>query len=223
MANPTDRNVSDQTGENPEQQAAAEKMNSMAQDTIEQQRESAEEVTKNVKKSPDEVYEDMERNAPTSGKRLKEKITDRDKKKASGKTEEKFEISLDKYVAFVDRVSSKPTKNFADLMARYQELNEAGCEIQRLDTAASGISAEGGEFMEIVKKLKFQGKPWDTANKEHLAKELGDVMWYVAQACIALDMRLDEVLYLNTLKLAARYPAGAFDEFYSENRAPGDI
>lgn len=59
MANPTDHNVSDQTGENPEQQAAAEKMNSMAQDTIEQQRESAEEVTKNVKKSPDEVYEDF--------------------------------------------------------------------------------------------------------------------------------------------------------------------
>ena len=72
-------------------------------------------------------------------------------------------------------------------------------------------------------KIKFQGKPWDQANKEHLQKELGDIMWYVAQAALALDMRLDEVIYINTLKLAARYPEGMFDVNYSENRAPGDI
>ncbi len=77
--------------------------------------------------------------------------------------------------------------------------------------------------MEIVKKIKFQAKPWDQANKEHLQKELGDIMWYVANAAMALDMRLDEIIYINTLKLAARYPEGMFDAHYSENRAPGDI
>ena len=48
-------------------------------------------------------------------------------------------------------------------------------------------------------------------------------MWYVAQACLALGVRFDEVIYINTLKLAARYPGGMFETNYSENRAPGDI
>ena len=85
------------------------------------------------------------------------------------------------------------------------------------------MASEAGEFMEIVKKLKFQGKPYNLANKEHLTKELGDIMWYVAQASLALDVRLDEVIYTNTLKLAARYPGEMFNVDYSENRAPGDI
>ena len=103
-------------------------------------------------------------------------------------------------------------------MERYAELKKQGCNIQRLDTAASGMSAEAGEFMEIVKKLKFQGKPYDAKNKEHLTKELGDIMWYVAQACLALGVRFDEVIYTNTLKLAARYPNQMFETNYSENR-----
>ena len=102
-------------------------------------------------------------------------------------------------------------------------MHDAGCKIERLDTAASGMSAEAGEFMEIVKKLKFQGKPYDEKTKEHLQKELGDVMWYVAQAAMALGVRLDEVIYLNTLKLAARYPEGLFEVERSENRKAGDI
>ena len=77
--------------------------------------------------------------------------------------------------------------------------------------------------MEIVKKIKFQGKPWDEANKEHLQKELGDIMWYVAQAAMALNVRLDDVIYLNTIKLAARYPTGEFTVEHSEHRKAGDI
>ncbi len=124
---------------------------------------------------------------------------------------------------FVDQVTSPASKDFNALISRYGELKGAGCDISRLDTAASGICAEGGEFMEIVKKLKFQGKPYDAKNKEHLQKELGDIMWYVAQAALALNIRLDEVIYINTLKLAARYPNQMFEVGYSENRAPGDI
>ena len=130
---------------------------------------------------------------------------------------------FESYKEFVNGVTSDASTDFLALSDRLVELDEKGANIERLLTGAVGINSEGGEIMEIVKKLKFQGKPYDEANKEHLTKELGDIMWYVAQACLALDVRLDEVLYINTLKLAARYPEGFFDPNYSENRAPGDI
>jgi NTP pyrophosphatase (non-canonical NTP hydrolase) len=77
--------------------------------------------------------------------------------------------------------------------------------------------------MEIVKKMVFQGKPWDEHNREHLTIELGDVMWYVMQACMALDVSLDEVVEKNVNKLKKRYPGGEFDVHYSENRKEGDL
>ena len=132
-------------------------------------------------------------------------------------------VDLSKYAVFVDGVTSDPSRDYQSFVESLDDLDGQGSNIHRLLTAAVGVSAEGGEFMEIVKKIKFQAKPWDTANKEHLQKELGDIMWYVANAAMALDMRLDEIIYINTLKLAARYPEGMFDAHYSENRAPGDI
>ena len=90
-------------------------------------------------------------------------------------------------------------------------------------TAAVGISAEGGEFMEIVKKMVFQGKPWNHDNREHLIIELGDVMWYVMQACAALEcINLEDVVAGNVEKLKKRYPGGEFDVHKSENRAAND-
>jgi len=127
-----------------------------------------------------------------------------------------------KYIEFVNSVTSNPSKDRAAFIARIAELQATNCDIQRLLTAAVGISAEGGEFMEIVKKITFQGKPWNEDNIEHLKIELGDVLWYVAQACMALDVSLDEILDRNISKLAARYPEGAFDAYYSENRKAGD-
>ena len=129
----------------------------------------------------------------------------------------------DGYLEFVDQVTSAPSKDPAQFIARVAALQAGGCEIQRLLTAAVGISAEGGEFMEIVKKIIFQGKPWEEANIDHLKIELGDVMWYVAQACMALDISLEEVLDRNIDKLSKRYPAGTFDSYYSENRKTGDL
>jgi len=126
------------------------------------------------------------------------------------------------YLAFVDQVTSAPSKDNAQFIARVASLKAEGCDIQRLLTAAVGIAAEGGEFMEIVKKITFQGKPWNADNIDHLKIELGDVMWYVAQACMALDISLEEVLDRNISKLAARYPEGTFDAYYSENRKAGD-
>jgi len=76
--------------------------------------------------------------------------------------------------------------------------------------------------MEIVKKMVFQGKPWNDDNREHLIIELGDVLWYVAQACMALEVSFDDVVAGNVEKLKKRYPGGEFDVYHSENRAAGD-
>jgi NTP pyrophosphatase (non-canonical NTP hydrolase) len=110
-------------------------------------------------------------------------------------------------------------------MAFYERLNELSAKdsnIERLLTAAVGINAEGGEFMEIIKKMIFQGKPWNEDNRDHLIIELGDVMWYVAQACLALNISIDEVIMKNVSKLLKRYPEGVFDVVKSEVRAAGD-
>ena len=90
-------------------------------------------------------------------------------------------------------------------------------------TAAVGACAEAGEFTEIVKKIVFQGKPVNEDNLFHMKRELGDIMWYIAQACMALDVGIDEIIAMNVEKLAARYPDGAFDVYYSENRKEGDV
>ncbi len=129
--------------------------------------------------------------------------------------------SFDKYSKFVDEVTSKPSKEMEPFIYRLQELSY-DIKIERLLTAAIGISAEGGEFAEIVKKMIFQGKPANEDNIEHLKIELGDVMWYVAQACMALDISFDEVIEMNVDKLQARYSGGEFDVHKSENRKAGD-
>lgn len=199
---------------------AAEEINSAARDKVDEAEGAARKEMDDTPKDAQAMKEKMD-TAPASKKRVDKKL--KEKKEAEKRGTEKFEIDLDKYTEFVDRVTSDASKDINVLLNRYGELKKAGCNIERLDTAASGMSAEGGEFMEIVKKLKFQGKPYDAATKEHLQKELGDIMWYVAQAALALDTRLDEIIYINTLKLAARYPGGMFNVGYSENRAPGDI
>ena len=132
-------------------------------------------------------------------------------------------IDFDKYTDFVDAVTSDCSKDFVDLSDRLVELNREGANIDRLTTSGVGLAAESGEFLEIVKKMVFQGKPWSDANREHLLIELGDVMWYLAQACIALDVDFDDVIKGNVQKLEKRYPGGAFDIHKSENRAANDL
>ncbi len=131
-------------------------------------------------------------------------------------------VNFDKYVEFVDAVTSDASKDFVSLSDRLVELDEKGANIERLLTAAVGINAEGGEFMEIVKKMVFQGKPYNEDNREHLIIELGDIIWYVAQACMALGVSLDDVVAKNVQKLLKRYPEGAFDAYFSENRSADD-
>ena len=90
-------------------------------------------------------------------------------------------------------------------------------------TAAFGMSAEAGEFTEVVKKIFLQGKPYNEENIFHMKRELGDLCWYLAQACMALDISFEQVLEMNYEKLSARYPEGAFDVYRSENRKDGDV
>ena len=131
-------------------------------------------------------------------------------------------VDLHKYVDFVDAVTSDPSKDFKSFINSLEHLDREGSNINRLTTAAVGIRAEGGEFMEIVKKMVFQGKPWNADNREHLIIELGDVLWYVAQACMALEVSFDDVVATNVEKLKKRYPGGEFDVYHSENRAADD-
>ena len=135
----------------------------------------------------------------------------------------KQRVDFSKYQNFVDAVTSDASKDFLALSDRMVQLDEKGANIERLLTASVGINAEGGEFLEIVKKMVFQGKPWNDETRTHLIKELGDTMWYVAQACIALDVSFDEVIQTNIEKLLKRYPEGFFDVYYSENREDVDI
>jgi len=131
-------------------------------------------------------------------------------------------VNFDKYTEFVDKVTSDASKDFLALSDRLVALDEKGANIERLLTAGVGINAEGGEFLEIVKKMVFQGKPYNEDNREHLIIELGDLMWYVAQACMALGVTIDDVVAKNVQKLLKRYPEGAFDVYFSENRAADD-
>tara|TARA_B100000035_G_scaffold312839_1_gene325174 strand:+ start:249 stop:653 length:405 start_codon:yes stop_codon:yes gene_type:complete len=132
-------------------------------------------------------------------------------------------LNFSRYEEFVDAVTSDASKDFVSLADRMVELDGEGANIERLMTAGVGINAEGGEFLEIIKKMVFQGKPWNDANKEHLLIELGDIMWYVAQATQALGVSFEEVIERNVKKLESRYPGGSFDVYYSENRKEGDL
>jgi len=131
-------------------------------------------------------------------------------------------IEFERYEHFVDAVTSDASKDFVALADRLVELDGKGANIERLLTAGVGINAEGGEFLEIIKKMVFQGKPWTDDNREHLIIELGDLLWYVAQATQALGISFDEVIATNVKKLEKRYPDGAFDIYFSENRADDD-
>ena len=131
-------------------------------------------------------------------------------------------VDFDKYSHFVDAVTSDCSKDFVALADRMGELDREGANIERLATAGIGLAAESGEFLEIVKKMVFQGKPWNDDNREHLIIELGDTMWYVMQACMALDVDINDVIRRNVAKLEKRYPSGSFDVEKSEHRRAGD-
>ena len=132
-------------------------------------------------------------------------------------------VNTDAYLEFVDAVTSEQSKDFEAFVYRLQELEGQEFPSERLLTASVGMCAEAGEFTEIVKKIIFQGKPVTEENMFHMKRELGDIMWYVAQACMGLNISLDDIIEMNVDKLKSRYPGGEFDVHYSENRVEGDL
>ena len=132
-------------------------------------------------------------------------------------------VDTKKYLDFVAGVTSMPSQDSAILQARIDELVANGADIPQLLTAALGLTAESGEFTEVVKKILLQGKPYNEDNVFHMKRELGDICWYLAQACMALDTTFDEIIEMNVDKLKARYPGGEFDVHKSENRREGDL
>jgi NTP pyrophosphatase (non-canonical NTP hydrolase) len=132
------------------------------------------------------------------------------------------------YQDFVLEVTSAESKYEYVFEKRFQEL----CEYQEdrtnirpalLLTAGMGLSAESGEFNEIIKKMFFQGKPLNEENVFHMKRELGDIMWYWMNACTALGLDPNDVINENVKKLESRYPGGSFDAWHSENRKTGDL
>ena len=133
-------------------------------------------------------------------------------------------VDTEKYLEFVKGVTSDASLDWPVLAARMSELEVTyDCNVTQLLTAALGLAAESGEFTEVVKKIFLQGKPYNEENVFHMKRELGDICWYLAQACMALDTTFDEVIEMNVDKLQARYPGGSFDVHNSENREEGDV
>ena len=135
----------------------------------------------------------------------------------------KQEVDLKKYIEFVYGVTSAPSTDYTALMTRLTALEAEDADTCKLLTAALGLTAEAGEFTEVVKKIVFQGKPYNEENIFHMKRELGDICWYLAQAFMALDTDFNEILEMNVDKLKARYPGGEFDVHKSENRKEGDL
>ena len=111
-------------------------------------------------------------------------------------------MNANEYQKLAMRTSNK------DLMVDYHILN-----------GVLGLVGESGEVADLVKKNWMQGHPLD---REHVAKELGDICWYIAETATAIGYDLETILMMNIAKLRKRYPEG-FDVERSMNREKGDI
>ncbi|CAB4123217.1 NTP-PPase_u4 domain containing protein [uncultured Caudovirales phage] len=134
-------------------------------------------------------------------------------------------VDLNRYKDFVQGVTSGASEDLEILITRMRALQsvEPQLNVSLLLTAGIGLASEGGEFDEIVKKMIFQGKPWNEETRHHMFRELGDICWYWVSACRAIGVDPNEVIEENVRKLESRYPGGTFDVHYSENRKEGDL
>ena len=140
---------------------------------------------------------------------------------------------INDYAKFVDTTTSDASRNtnvlanrVLNLRGNFSSLNDKVTEevqVARLMTAVIGMMAESGEFAEVVKKKIFQADSMFTeAEIFHMKRELGDVLWYWCQGCMALGFTPEEVMQENIKKLEQRYPNG-FEVVRSEVRKEGDI
>jgi NTP pyrophosphatase (non-canonical NTP hydrolase) len=128
------------------------------------------------------------------------------------------------YAKFVVSTTSEESLRTEVMIDRLYGLSHThkDTEFSQLLTASIGMQAESGEFSEVIKKIIFQGKEFNEAERFHLMRELGDVLWYWVQGCTALGYTPQEVMEENINKLESRYPNG-FEAVRSEVRKEGDI
>ena len=128
------------------------------------------------------------------------------------------------YAKFVVSTTSEESLDTVKLCEKLVNLSldHPLTEFSQLLTASIGMQAESGEFSEVIKKIIFQGKPFNGDERYHLKRELGDVLWYWVQGCTALGYTPQEVMEENISKLESRYPNG-FEAVRSEVRKDGDI
>ena len=141
---------------------------------------------------------------------------------------------INDYARFVDSCTSETSKDTSKMCDRLDylrgnysmkggEIIEQEVDMARLMTALIGMMAESGEFAEVVKKKVFQAdSKFKSDEIFHMKRELGDVLWYWVQGCMALGITPDEVMDENIRKLESRYPNG-FEVIRSEVREEGDI
>ena len=143
---------------------------------------------------------------------------------------------LERKLRDVESLNDSLMKELARRQGCQDEIRENDADIYQLDVlkyapdyqhympnvlyAAIGMCGEAGEVSELVKKYAYHGHAID---KDHLARELGDVLWYVSYMAHLFGYSLGEIMEMNQDKLAKRYPDGKFDEERSRNRKEGDI
>ena len=143
---------------------------------------------------------------------------------------------LERKLRDVESLNDSLMKELAKRQGCQDEIRENDADIYQLDVlkyapdyqhympnvlyAAIGMCGEAGEVSELVKKYAYHGHPIDT---EHLARELGDVLWYVSYMADLFGYPLGQIMAMNQEKLAKRYPDGKFDAERSRNRKDGDI
>ena len=111
-------------------------------------------------------------------------------------------MTINEYQALAMRTSNEDLTNYEHLL-----------------NGVLGLSGESGEVADIVKKARFQGHDLNT---QHVAKELGDICWYIAETATAIGYDLEEIMAMNIEKLNERYPNG-FDPDKSMHRQEGDV
>lgn len=132
-------------------------------------------------------------------------------------------ITSTEYINFVQQTTSAASSDVNVLIDRIRELEGDGVKLTHLLTFCLGMIGELGESVDLIKKTILQGKEMTPDLKARILSEGQDLLWYLAQFCIAMDVSFEDLMQGNYEKLSARYPEGHFSVYRSENRKEGDI
>lgn len=102
---------------------------------------------------------------------------------------------------------------------RQAQVDNIEYDVGGIINACLGLSGEVGEFNDMIKKWVFHEKELDI---EHLKKECGDILWYIAMACQSFNWSMEEIMKMNIDKLESRYPDG-FNAYLANNRKENDV